>query len=71
MKGEPHRPRGSLHVGRCLKAPSLLLLPLTVCCLLNNHSFQDGDFCLAESTAILRYLCDTRSVADHWYPRGR
>ncbi len=39
--------------------------PSTACALLP----QDGDFCLAESGAILRYLCDTRSVADHWYPR--
>lgn len=36
---------------------------------LNPAPMQDGEFSLGESGAILRYLCDTRSVADHWYPR--
>jgi glutathione S-transferase len=32
----------------------------------------DGDFALAESHAMMRYLCNkyTREIADHWYPRG-
>ena len=25
-------------------------------------------FCLSESTAILRYLADSRGLPDHWYP---
>jgi glutathione S-transferase len=32
-------------------------------------ALQDGNFDLGESGAILRFLCDTRSLADHWYPR--
>eukprot|EP00455_Lapot_gusevi_P025967 TRINITY_DN2740_c0_g1_i1.p1 TRINITY_DN2740_c0_g1~~TRINITY_DN2740_c0_g1_i1.p1 ORF type:complete len:152 (+),score=40.58 TRINITY_DN2740_c0_g1_i1:31-456(+) len=32
-------------------------------------AIKDGDFALFESHAILRYLCATRQVADHWYPR--
>ena len=29
---------------------------------------QEGDFVLPESAAILRYLCNSRHAADHWYP---
>lgn len=29
---------------------------------------QDG-FVVHESSTILRYLCNTRDVADHWYPK--
>lgn len=29
---------------------------------------KDGSFVLTESTAILRYLVQKHSVADHWYP---
>ncbi|KAL4443303.1 hypothetical protein ABPG75_011040 [Micractinium tetrahymenae] len=31
-------------------------------------ALQEGSFCLPESAAIMRYLCHTRQVADHWYP---
>jgi len=31
-------------------------------------SIRDGEFTLGESHSILRYLCDTREVADNWYP---
>jgi glutathione S-transferase len=31
-------------------------------------TMKDGDFVLWESHAILRYLCRTREVSDHWYP---
>jgi hypothetical protein len=32
-------------------------------------ALQDMDgFCLQESAAMLRYLCETRAVAEHWYP---
>lgn len=30
---------------------------------------EDGDFRLAESVAILKYLAMTRSTPDHWYPQ--
>jgi len=30
---------------------------------------KDGDFALTESVAILRYLANTRDIADHWYPK--
>lgn len=36
-----------------------------VCCV---PVLQEGSFCLPESAAIMRYLCETRQVADHWYP---
>eukprot|EP00891_Asterochloris_glomerata_P002304 jgi/Astpho2/2304/Aster-x0526 len=29
---------------------------------------KEGDFVLPESAAILRYLCNSRHAADHWYP---
>jgi hypothetical protein len=29
---------------------------------------QDGDLCLPESSAIMQYMCSTRSLEDHWYP---
>ena len=29
----------------------------------------DGDFPLYESHTILKYLCQTRNVPDHWYPK--
>lgn len=32
-------------------------------------AIQDGNFTLSESHAILAYLCESRGVADHWYPR--
>ena len=31
-------------------------------------AIDDGGFCLAESHAILRYLCQTRAVSAQWYP---
>jgi len=31
-------------------------------------SIDDNGFHLFESAAILKYLCETRYVADHWYP---
>lgn len=30
---------------------------------------QDGDFVLPECASILRYLAESHSVSDHWYPR--
>ena len=33
-----------------------------------THLLQEGDFVLPESAAILRYLCNSRHAADHWYP---
>lgn len=30
----------------------------------------ENGFTLTESSAILRYLCDTRKVAEHWLPRS-
>jgi glutathione S-transferase len=32
-------------------------------------AIKDGDFTLSESHAILTYLCTSRGVADHWYPK--
>ena len=29
----------------------------------------EGDFVLYESHAIMKYLCSTRKVDDHWYPK--
>ena len=29
----------------------------------------DGDFILAESHSILRYIAETRKLPDHWYPK--
>jgi glutathione S-transferase len=29
----------------------------------------DGKFSLFESHSILRYLCESRGMADHFYPR--
>jgi len=31
-------------------------------------AIQDGEFNLPESAAILQYLCDSRKLANHWYP---
>lgn len=31
-------------------------------------AIKDGDFTLSESHAIMSYLCQSRRVADHWYP---
>ena len=31
-------------------------------------AMKDGDFCLAEGHAIMKYLHETRKCADHWYP---
>ncbi|KAI3426897.1 hypothetical protein D9Q98_006841 [Chlorella vulgaris] len=31
-------------------------------------ALQDGDLCLPESSAIMQYMCSTRSLEDHWYP---
>ena len=31
-------------------------------------AIKDGDFTLAEAHAILRYICNTKKVAEHWYP---
>eukprot|EP00088_Acartia_fossae_P010719 TRINITY_DN1536_c0_g1_i10.p1 TRINITY_DN1536_c0_g1~~TRINITY_DN1536_c0_g1_i10.p1 ORF type:complete len:239 (-),score=55.43 TRINITY_DN1536_c0_g1_i10:4-720(-) len=30
---------------------------------------KDGNFALTESVAMLRYLANTRDIADHWYPK--
>ena len=32
-------------------------------------ALQEGGFTLYESGAILRYLCSSRHLPDHWYPR--
>jgi len=32
-------------------------------------AIYDKGFPLSESQACLRYLCRTRNVADHWYPK--
>ena len=32
-------------------------------------ALQEGSFFLYESGAILRYLCSSRNLPDHWYPR--
>eukprot|EP01113_Clastostelium_recurvatum_P030571 TRINITY_DN3724_c0_g2_i2.p1 TRINITY_DN3724_c0_g2~~TRINITY_DN3724_c0_g2_i2.p1 ORF type:complete len:253 (+),score=64.50 TRINITY_DN3724_c0_g2_i2:35-760(+) len=34
-------------------------------------ALQDGDFVLAESNAILRYLAQQEGVASHWYPQDK
>ncbi|XP_065664287.1 glutathione S-transferase theta-3 [Hydra vulgaris] len=34
-------------------------------------AMQDGDFLLMESSAILKYLCETRNVDSHWYPKNQ
>lgn len=31
-------------------------------------AIKEGDFTLYESHAILRYLCNSRGLNDHWYP---
>jgi hypothetical protein len=31
---------------------------------------QDGDFVMAESVAMMRYLAREKKVADHWYPKA-
>ena len=31
-------------------------------------AMKDGDFCLSQSHAIMKYLHATRNCADHWYP---
>ncbi|KAI6652523.1 Glutathione S-transferase theta-2B-like [Oopsacas minuta] len=32
-------------------------------------ALQEGKFCLYESGAILRYICSSRQLPDHWYPK--
>lgn len=32
-------------------------------------ALKEDDFYLSESHTIMRYLCNTRNVADHWYPK--
>jgi len=32
-------------------------------------TMEEGDFRLSESHTIMRYLCNTRDVPDHWYPK--
>ena len=32
-------------------------------------TLKDGTFCLYESGAILRYICSSRQLPDHWYPK--
>ena len=32
-------------------------------------AIKDGDFCLAESATIMRYICNTRDVPDSLYPK--
>ncbi|KAL4423418.1 hypothetical protein ABPG77_009996 [Micractinium sp. CCAP 211/92] len=49
--------------GEQRKAPFLAINPLG-----KIPALQEGSFCLPESAAIMRYLCETRQVADHWYP---
>ena len=31
----------------------------------------DGDLTLFESHSILRYICETRNLDDHWYPKDQ
>jgi len=30
---------------------------------------EEGDFLLSESHSIFRYLCESRNLPDHWYPK--
>ena len=32
-------------------------------------TMEEGEFKLSESHTIMRYLCNTRDVPDHWYPK--
>ena len=32
-------------------------------------AIKDGDFCLSESHAILRYLAESRGLTENWYPK--
>ena len=32
-------------------------------------TLKDGSFCLYESGTILRYICSSRQLPDHWYPK--
>ena len=36
-----------------------------------RETFDDGrpDFVLSESHAIIKYLCYSRNLSEHWYPR--
>lgn len=29
----------------------------------------DGDFVLFESTTLLKYICNSRTLSEHWYPK--
>ena len=55
----------SIVTGENRKPPYLAINPLGfVPCL------KDGDFILAESASILRYLCNSKGAPDFLYPRA-
>ena len=32
-------------------------------------ALKDGDFLLFESSTLMKYICNSRNVSDHWYPK--